>query len=51
MVIKGRPDEVSKLQQELIDWVERVSAESGELEEGMVEAGCLVAFYRKEDRA
>ncbi len=51
MVIKGRPDEVSKLQQELIDWVERVSAESGELEEDMIEAGCLVAFYRKEDKA
>ncbi len=49
MAIKGSPDRLRELQASLLEWVESVSADSDELEGDEIEAGCLIAFYRRED--
>ena len=44
---RSTPEQISELREQLVAWVERVSADAGEPEEDMIEAGCLIAFYRK----
>ncbi|MEM1175679.1 MAG: helix-turn-helix domain-containing protein [Pseudomonadota bacterium] len=48
MAMKGSPERLRELRESLLQWVESVSAETGELEGNDIEAGCLIAFYRRE---
>ncbi len=48
MRVKGSPERIAQLQQELADWVESVQQDDDD-EESTVEAGALIAFYPIED--
>ena len=48
LAMKGSPEKLRELQQGLLDWVEQVSEHSGEPDGDEIEAGCLIAFYRRE---
>ena len=50
--IKGSPARLKALQEQLVEWVESVQQDDGEEsdDEGVVEAGALVAFYPIQQR-
>ncbi len=45
MRVKGSPERLAELQQQLVDWVESVQQDDDDDAESMVEAGALIAFY------
>ena len=49
MAMKGSPEQLRELRESLLEWVEKVTADSGEPEGDEIEAGCLIAFYRREN--
>ena len=48
MAMKGSPEKLRELQQSLLEWVEQVSDDSDEPDGNEIEAGCLIAFYRRD---